>query len=311
MKSVYQPWVEKYRPTRFQDIVLDKMNRCILTSIVQQNIFPNLLLYGPPGTGKTTTIINLAKEIHSKQGITGSDLIIHLNASDERGIETIRGQINQFVNSSTLFAKGTKIVVLDEVDYMTKSAQQALKCLIDYLPPDVRFCLICNYINRIDESIRDTFVRLRFNQLPQTLIIDFLENITQKEGCDIDRSTLKSIQIMHQSDIRSMINHIQTNHIFDHTHTVITDDVWKILIENANSIDIDDRIIKIGETFSVGIIKIIKYFANYIIRLNQGNNEFFRTVELILHHSCPNETHTRNFFVHRILKNLKKLNINH
>ena len=53
------PWVEKYRPTQFDDIVLDPLNREILSNVIKTNRFPNLLLYGPPGTGKTTTIINL------------------------------------------------------------------------------------------------------------------------------------------------------------------------------------------------------------------------------------------------------------
>ena len=102
MRTEFQPWVEKYRPTKFDQIVLDDLNRSILNSIIKQKYFPNLLLYGPPGTGKTTTIINLSKEIHQRQGVQGNGLVIHLNASDERGIDTIRGQINQFVNSNSI-----------------------------------------------------------------------------------------------------------------------------------------------------------------------------------------------------------------
>lgn len=305
MRTAFQPWIEKYRPSTFDQIVLDDMNRSILTSIIEKQYLPNLLLYGPPGTGKTTTIINLSKEIHAKQGVHGSGLVIHLNASDERGIETIRSQINQFVNSRALFAKGTKIVVLDEVDYMTKSAQQALKCLIDYLPPDVRFCLICNYINRIDESIRDTFVRLRFDQLPQESIVDFLENIAIKEGIAADRELLGSVQLIHQSDIRSMINYIQTNHIFGHTHTVITDQVWERLLDAAHEPDLLEQVVEIEETYAIGIIKLIKQFTNFVIRRHDASEPFLTAVEFVLHHPCPDEAHTRHFFVHRILKNQK------
>merc|ERR1711968_119418 len=95
-----RPWIEKYRPTKFDDIVLDPLNKKLLENIVKQNSFPNLLFYGPPGTGKTTTIINLInryQEINNythKKGYT-----IHLNASDDRGIDIIRNQIKTFVKT--------------------------------------------------------------------------------------------------------------------------------------------------------------------------------------------------------------------
>ena len=129
-KNEIIPWVEKYRPSNFEDIVLDDMNKHILKNIVELNYFPNLLFYGPPGTGKTTTIINLINMYQERYFQKKKELVIHLNASDERGIDVIRNQINQFVNSKGLFTNGTKFIVLDEVDYMTKNAQQALKHLL-------------------------------------------------------------------------------------------------------------------------------------------------------------------------------------
>ena len=161
------PWVEKYRPTSFGSIVLDPTNKIIMETILRTHYFPNILLYGPPGTGKTTTIINLVNEFQDNN----KGLMIHLNASDERGIDIIRNQINQFVNSKTLFDTGTKFVILDEVDYMTKNAQHALKHLLQAYSNSVRFCLICNYISRIDEALQNEFIRLRFNQLPEKEII--------------------------------------------------------------------------------------------------------------------------------------------
>ena len=91
------PWCEAYRPKIFNDIVLDPLNKKILKNIINSNYFPNLLFFGPPGTGKTTTIINLIDEYQIKNGKKNKDLIIHLNASDERGIDIIRNQINLFV----------------------------------------------------------------------------------------------------------------------------------------------------------------------------------------------------------------------
>ena len=120
------PWVEKYHPDVFEDIVLDPINKTILNNICNSKNFPNLLLYGPPGTGKTTTIINTINKYQETHNEVHKGLVIHLNASDERGIDIIRNQIRQFVNSDTLFVTGKKFVILDEVDYMTKHAQQSL-----------------------------------------------------------------------------------------------------------------------------------------------------------------------------------------
>ena len=170
----YIPWVEKYRPNGFESIVLDNNNKIILSNIIDKKYTPNLLFYGPPGTGKTTTIINLINNLHNSYGNINKELMIHLNASDERGIDIIRNQINIFVNSKTLFNKGIKFVILDEVDYMTKNAQFALKYLLQDYPENIRFCLICNYISKIDHSLQSEFVKLHFNQLPKDKIFDFL-----------------------------------------------------------------------------------------------------------------------------------------
>jgi replication factor C subunit 3/5 len=165
------PFVELYRPKHFDDIILDEYNKKILKNIIETYHFPNLFFYGPPGTGKTTTIINLINAYQEKNGQKNSNLIIHLNASDERGIDIIRNQIYSFVNSNSLFNKGMKFIILDEVDYMTKNAQQALKYLLQNFNNNVRFCLICNYISKIDEGLQNEFIKLRFSQLPKNKII--------------------------------------------------------------------------------------------------------------------------------------------
>ena len=140
--KLYIPWVEKYRPTQFKKIVLDKHNKIIFNNIIKNKYIPNLLLYGPPGTGKTTTIINLINKYQQENNQVNKGLMIHLNASDERGIDIIRNQINNFVNSKTLFSKGVKFIILDEVDYMTKNAQLALKYLLQEYQDNISFRLI-------------------------------------------------------------------------------------------------------------------------------------------------------------------------
>ena len=107
------PWIEKYRPIHFDDIVLDQNNKIILLNIIKKQTIPHLLFYGPPGTGKTTTAINFIEQFQNFNNNNHKELMIHLNASDERGIDIIRNQINNFVNSKPLFNKGYKFVILE------------------------------------------------------------------------------------------------------------------------------------------------------------------------------------------------------
>lgn len=283
------PWVEKYRPVIFDNIVLDPLNKKILTNIIEHNCFPNLLLYGPPGTGKTTTIINIINKYQEKHNQVHKGLIIHLNASDERGIDIIRNQIRQFVDSDTLFIKGTKFVILDEVDYMTKHAQQSLKYLLQYSNNNVRFCLICNYISRIDESLQSEFMRLRFNQLPEKNILLFLHKICSNENIIIDEEKLSFIQKMYKSDIRSMINYIQSNKDNISNLKVLNTSVWleltSLLQIKNNHIKVINYFENMCDIYNIDIKHFIKDYLSYII-LEQPSyidKQFIEFIESIMH----------------------------
>ena len=290
-------WVEKWRPTNFDGIVLDPLNKQILKNIINTSYFPNLLFYGPPGNGKTTTIINLVNAYQEKLNQKHKGLMIHLNASDERGIDIIRNQINQFVNSKSLFNQGMKFVILDEVDYMTKNAQQALRYLLQNFTQGVRFCLICNYISRIDEGLQNEFLRLRFNQLPENDIISFLKTIAVAEKLNITNKSLNLIQQLYKSDIRSMINFMQSNqNITDSDFNIIDDSIWKALFEMIKSKqtmkELTNFINKTSVKYNIDKKNIMKDFLNYIIR-NKGGEivslEFLNFVENIMHfEDCKN-----------------------
>ena len=293
-------WVEKWRPTNFDGIVLDPLNKQILKNIINTSYFPNLLFYGPPGTGKTTTIINLVNAYQEILNQKHKGLMIHLNASDERGIDIIRNQINQFVNSKSLFNQGMKFVILDEVDYMTKNAQQALRYLLQNYTEGVRFCLICNYISRIDEGLQNEFLRLRFNQLPEKDIISFLKIISVSENLSITDKSLQLIQQLYKSDIRSMINFMQSNqNIKDSDFNIIDDSVWENLynkIKHKESInELSGFINRTSSKFNIDKKNIMKDFLNYIIR-NKGENilylDFLNFVENIMHfEDCKNSNY--------------------
>ena len=268
------PWVEKYRPTHFENIVLDPINRELFEKIIQKNEFPNLLFYGPPGTGKTTTIINLIQEYQNTYGKINKGNVIHLNASDERGIDIIRNQIYSFVRSKNLFETGFKFVILDEVDYMTKNAQQALKYLLQTTTTNVRFCLICNYISKIDEPLKNEFISVRFNQLPEKDIIHFIETIVKKEEIKISKSDIYTIQSMYKSDIRSMINFLQLNQNFklnEWNKNILNPDVLNRLhnmfYEKIKQIDIMNEIYKISRHYNIDKKHLLHSYLNHIVRL--------------------------------------------
>lgn len=300
MTSNGVPWVESYRPKIFEDIVLDPLNRQILKNIIETSYFPNLLFYGPPGTGKTTTIINLINAYQAKLNIKNKDLIIHLNASDERGIDIIRNQINFFVNSKPLFHTGMKFVILDEVDYMTKNAQQALRYLLQNYTGNVRFCLICNYISKIDEGLQNEFIRLRFNQLPKDDIIHFLNHISESEKLNISLKSLSCIQKLYKSDIRSMINFMQSNQDIVKLQNnepilhIIDSDVWENIINMVSKREnievIKNYIHKISTEYNIDKKNIINDFLNYIIRNHSKyvSKDFLNFVENLMHSQIQN-----------------------
>lgn len=301
------PLVEHYRPTKFENIVLDPLNKKILTNIIETSYFPNLLFYGPPGTGKTTTIINLINAYQQKLNIQTKDLIIHLNASDERGIDIIRNQINCFVNSNTLFNTGMKFVILDEVDYMTKNAQQALKYLLQHYSINVRFCLICNYISKIDEGLQNEFVKLRFNKLPTDKIIDFLNNIVVSEKLQISSEEIKSIQKMYNSDIRSMINFIQSNLDVKNIY-IIDKHIWNKLITKIKNKEKIENIIhfiqEISIKYNIDKKNIVKDFLIYIIHnySEYTTTDFLNFTENILHSPIENTNVYTHYFIVKLMQ---------
>jgi len=314
-------WVEKFRPKIFDDIVLDPLNKSILTNIIETSYFPNLLFYGPPGTGKTTTIINLINAYQEKIGIKNKDLIIHLNASDERGIDIIRNQISCFVNSNPLFHGGMKFVILDEVDYMTKNAQQALRYLLQNYSNTARFCLICNYISKIDEGLQNEFLRLRFNQLPSKDIIIFLKNISNSEKLNINEKSLECIQNLYKSDIRSMINFMQSNqdkfkiqdsnnsnnsnNSNDLNFNIIDNNIWESLSNKLKKSKFEELIAYINIisiNYNIDKKNIIKDYLNYIIR-NKTNiitSEFLVFVENLTHSQESNNQIFVNYSLARL-----------
>ena len=284
------PWVEKYRPTHFNNIIMSDITKELLENIVKKQHFPNILFYGPPGTGKTTTIVNLINYYQRYHGVEDNSAIIHQNASDERGVDIIRNQLFNFVNSKGLYTNNLKFIILDEVDYMTKNAQQALKYLLHNYHDNVRLCLICNYISKIDESVRNDFISIRFNKVPRMYIHNFINNICYQENISLNKQTINSIINLYQSDIRSMINYLQANQNNLNNIKILDNKILFVLYTKikTKSLSIVLKYFdKISTIYGYNKKNLIVYFFKYLILHDDFNidSEILNVMEFITHNA--------------------------
>ncbi|KAI5999321.1 P-loop containing nucleoside triphosphate hydrolase protein [Pisolithus orientalis] len=203
------PWVEKYRPVTLDDVVSHKDITTTIGNFIAKNRLPHLLFYGPPGTGKTSTILAVARRIYGPQY---RKQILELNASDDRGIDVVREQIKQFAETRTLFSKGFKLIILDEADMMTQQAQAALRRVIEQYTKNVRFCIICNYVNKIAPAIQSRCTRFRFSPLPMTEVEKRVDNVVDAESVKLTPDGKKALLKLSKGDMRRALNVLQACH---------------------------------------------------------------------------------------------------
>ncbi|CAG9332258.1 unnamed protein product [Blepharisma stoltei] len=201
------PWVEKYRPQVLEDVVGNERAIQQLNSIALQGNMPNLLLVGPPGCGKTTSIWCLARQMLGdsvKQGVC------ELNASDERGIEVVREKIKAFAQQKVNVPPNMhKVIILDEADSMTASAQQALRMIMTDYTNTTRFALACNDSSKIIEAIQSRCAILRFTRLNDAEVLQRLLRITDQESVTYDDKGMEALVFTAEGDMRNAINNLQ------------------------------------------------------------------------------------------------------
>ena len=201
-------WVEKYRPMRIQDCILPEQVKEQFQQFIAKGEVPNLLLSGSAGTGKTTIARALCNEL-------GCDYIV-INGSDEgRQIDTLRTKIKQFA-SAVSFEGKTKVVILDEADYMNRdSVQPALRAFIETFSENCRFIFTCNYSNRLIEPLHSRTTVIDFKLAPSdkpVLASKFLkrmEYILNNEGVDYNQRVLAELLNKYFPDYRRVINELQ------------------------------------------------------------------------------------------------------
>jgi len=204
------PWVEKYRPSSLDDILAHEDIISTIRTLIQQNRLPHLLFYGPPGTGKTTTALACARLLY---GPNLQHSVMELNASDDRGIDVVRTQIKDFAGTKQIFSSVPfKLIILDEADQMTSEAQAALRRVIEKFTSNVRFCIICNQVNKITAAVQSRCTRFRFGPLKKGQVMERLQAIVKEEGIPFDDEGLQAVHKLSGGDMRKCLNILQATH---------------------------------------------------------------------------------------------------
>jgi DNA polymerase III delta prime subunit len=231
-------WVEKYRPSSWETVVLEPSHRDLFDALHAAHECPSLLAYGPPGTGKTTTLLQWIE--HFQPGSYPRQVLI-LNASADRSVATLRERVLPFVQSASWsFASPPwwKFVVLDEADSLPPDSQQLIAQWIrDLRPTRNRFLLMCNYLDRLDSRLVHSLVCLRFRQLPSDQIDALLQRVARTEHLAWSDSDLRAVRRQFQPDVRRMITCLQT-HAWSSTWTFVRPtewDAWHAAFVSASS----------------------------------------------------------------------------
>ena len=202
-------WVEKYRPRTLAELVDQAALRQRLELLLQKKAqLPHLLFAGPPGSGKTTTAMIIARQL---LGERWRDYTLSLNASDERGIETVRQRIKTFARfTDRVEGVPFRLVVLDEADETTSDAQTALRRIMEENSEHTRFILICNYSSGIIEPLQSRCAIFRFQRLDEDSVAEHLKSIARKEKLKVGGdSVFGAIYEASQGDLRQAINLLQ------------------------------------------------------------------------------------------------------
>lgn len=177
-----------------------------LRKFVHSGKLPHLLFYGPPGTGKTSTITALAKEIY---GPNYKNMVLELNASDDRGIDVVRNQIKDFASTMQIFSRGFKLIILDEADAMTAAAQNSLRRIIERYTKNTRFCILANYSHKLNPALLSRCTRFRFNPISTEAIRERVQNVIKKENLVVTPEAEEALLNLSKGDMRRALNVLQ------------------------------------------------------------------------------------------------------
>ncbi len=205
--SEFQIWTEKYRPKKLNEVFGQKEIVEKLEAFFRSNNLPHLLFAGPAGIGKTTCAMAIAKEFFKENW---KNNFLEMNASDERGINTIRTKVKDFARTKAIGDVPFKIILLDEADSLTSEAQHALRRTMENYTRTCRFILDCNYSSKILLPIQSRCAVFRFKPIPEEDVKNYINMISKKENLTVDDSAINAIYDSSDGDLRKVTNIMQS-----------------------------------------------------------------------------------------------------
>ena len=208
--TIYLPWVEKYRPRKIKDIILDNIIQRKVYNWIKNKHISNMIITGHPGTGKTSTILCIARLIY---GNSYNEATIELNASDNRGLDAINKCVINFCRKKvTLPDNLPKLVILDEADNITPKAQHTLINLMDKYKKTTKIAFTCNDSSKIVEGIQSRCIILKYNEMKSEDMKKRLKYICKKEKIDYTDDGINTIISISEGDIRKAINSLESTY---------------------------------------------------------------------------------------------------
>lgn len=285
-----ESWVEKFRPKKLSSIISQEEVILSLQNVIKTKNIPHLLFFGPSGCGKTSTILALAKELFGNE--LWEDRIIELNASDERGIKTVREKIKTYAKSSIKHQTDSppwKIIILDEADNMTSDSQFALRKIMEDYSSITRFCILCNYHHKIINPIISRCSLFRFRPIPKDQIKNKLFEICKYENIFCSDKNINKIINICTGDLRKAVNLLQK--CKNNKSYFLSKD-----LKNKDKINSDI----IYEISGIAPLEYLNNFIEYSIKCNE--KEIKKVIDLLFYQSYS-LINQLNFLTDIILKN--------